>query len=153
LRTAADIEALIRGINDGTIDAIATDHAPHTIEDKLCEFELAACGISGFETAFGVLMTLVHAGKISLNTLIARMTGGPSNILISKFGRTGSLNAASTADIALLDVNREWVVDRSDLISKGSNTPFDGYTLKGMVIATIHRGEIVYKHSSSGITQ
>ena len=153
LRTAADIEALIRGINDGTIDAIATDHAPHTIEDKLCEFEMAAYGISGFETAFAVLMTLVQAGKISLNTLIARMTCGPSKILINKFGRTGSLKAASIADVVLLDVNKQWVVDKNNFLSKGKNTPYDGYTLKGLVVATIHRGEIAYRHSSSGITQ
>ena len=153
LRTTADIEALIQGINDGTIDAIATDHAPHTDEEKLCEFELAASGISGFETAFGVLMTLVHAGKINLNTLIARMTIGPSRVLINRFGRTGTLVAASPADIALLDVNKQWIVDKNNLLSKGKNTPFDGYTLKGMVVATIHRGEIVYRNSSSGIAQ
>ena len=153
LRTSADIDALIQGINDGTIDAIATDHAPHTIEDKLCEFEMAAFGISGFETAFAVLMTLVQAGKISLNTLIERMTSGPSKILINKFGRTGSLKAASIADIALLDLNREWIVDKSNFLSKGKNTPFEGYSLKGMVVATIHRGEIAYRNSSSGITQ
>jgi dihydroorotase len=148
LRTAADIEALIRGINDGAIDAVATDHAPHTVEDKLCEFELAAYGISGFETAFAVLMTLVQTGKISLNTLIACMTSRPSKILINKFGRTGSLEAASIADITLLDVNREWVVDKNNFLSKGKNTPYDGYTLKGLVVATIHRGEIAYRHSS-----
>ena len=153
LRTAADIEALIRGINDGTIDAIATDHAPHTIEDKLCEFEMAAYGISGFETAFAVLMTLVQSGKISLNTLIARMTCGPSKILINKFGRTGSLKAASIADVVLLDVNKQWVVDKNNFLSKGKNSPYDGYALKGLVVATIHRGEIAYRHSSSGITQ
>jgi dihydroorotase len=149
LRTAADIAALVRGINDGTIDAIATDHAPHTVEDKLCEFEMAAFGISGFETAFGVLMTLVREGKISLNTLIACMTSGPSRILINKFGRTGSIKVASIADIALLDLNREWTVDKGNFLSKGKNTPFDGYRLKGMVVATIHRGEIAYSHSPS----
>ena len=153
LRTAADIEALIRGINDGTIDAIATDHAPHTLEDKLCEFELAASGISGFETAFGILMTLVKAGKISLNTLIACMTNRASKILVNKFGQTGSLTAASIADIALLDINKQWVVDKNNLLSKGKNTPYDGYTLQGLVVATIHRGEIAYTNSSSGITQ
>ena len=152
LRTAADIEALVRGINDGTIDAIATDHAPHTLEDKLCEFEMAASGISGFETAFGVLMTLVQAGKISLNTLIACMTSRPSKILINKFGPTGSLKAASIADIALLDVNKQWVVDKNNFLSKGKNTPYGGYTLQGLVVATIHRGEIAFSNSSSGIT-
>ena len=149
LRTAADIAALVQGLNDGTIDAIATDHAPHAVEDKLCEFEMAAFGISGFETAFGVLMTLVRDGKISLNTLIARMTIGPSKLLINRFGRTGSLKAASIADIALLDVNKQWDVDKNNFLSKGKNTPYDGYTLKGLVVATIHRGEIAYRHSPS----
>ncbi len=81
LRTASDIEALIEGINDGTIGVVATDHAPHASEDKLCEFELASFGISGFETAFAALMTLVHAGKIKLNTLIALLTSGPAAVL------------------------------------------------------------------------
>ena len=153
LRTAADIAALIQGLKDGTIDAIATDHAPHTLEDKLCEFEMAAFGISGFETAFAVVMMLVQAGKISLDTLIARMTSGPSRILVNKFGRTGSLKVGSSADIALLDINREWVVDKRNFLSRGKNTPYDGCTLKGQVIATIHRGEIAYQHTSLGITQ
>ena len=98
-------------------------------------------------------MTLVQAGKISLNTLIARMTSGPSKILISKFGPTGSLKAASIADIALLDVTKRWVVDRSNLLSRGKNTPYDGYKLQGLVVATIHRGEIVYQNISPGITR
>jgi dihydroorotase len=98
-------------------------------------------------------MTLVHAGKISLNTLIARMTCGPSSILVNKFGRTGSLKAACIADIVLLDINREWVVDKNKFLSKGKNTPYDGYKLKGQVVATIHRGEIAYINSASGITR
>ena len=98
-------------------------------------------------------MTLVKAGKISLNTLIACMTNRASKILVNKFGQTGSLTAASIADIALLDINKQWVVDKNNLLSKGKNTPYDGYTLQGLVVATIHRGEIAYTNSSSGITQ
>jgi dihydroorotase len=152
LRTAADIQALIQGLNDGTIDAIATDHAPHTREDKLCEFETAAAGISGFETAFGVLMTLVNTGEISLNTLIAHLTAGPARILNNRRGISGTLKPSARADIVLLDINREWLVDVRDMLSCGKNTPFDGYTLKGMVVATIHGGEVAYIHQSVRIS-
>ncbi len=153
LRTAADIQALIQGLNDGTIDAIATDHAPHTREEKLCEFETAAVGISGFETAFGVLMTLVNTGEISLNTLIAHLTAGPARILNNRRGISGTIKPSARADIVLLDINREWLVDVRDMLSCGKNTPFDGYTLKGMVVATIHGGEVAYIHQSVRISR
>ena len=149
LRTSADIDALIRGIKDGTVDAIGTDHAPHTMEDKLCEFENAASGISGFETAFGVLMSLVHTGKIDLNTLIACLTVNPARILKNA---SGTLQPGARADIALLDIDREWTVDVKDFLSKGKNTPFDGYKLKGMVVATISGGRFAYCHSSLRIS-
>lgn len=147
LRTPADIDALIEGIRDGTISAIATDHAPHTLEDKLCEFEQAAFGISGFETAFGVLMSLVHGGKISLNDLIRCMTCNPASI-IRQTRAAGSLRIGSPADIVLLDLDREWVVDSCTMISLGKNTPWDGQTLKGMVVATFHCGELAYCDNS-----
>ena len=144
LRSSADIDALIQGIKDGTIDAIATDHAPHTMGDKLCEFENAASGISGFETAFGTLMALVHTGRIDLNTLIACLTTGPARVLKSA---AGTLQPGARADIALLDTGREWTVDVKDFLSKGRNTPFDGCKLKGMVVATISGGRFAYSHS------
>jgi dihydroorotase len=145
LRSPADVETLIRGIADGTIDAIATDHAPHTVEDKLCEFENAVSGISGFETAFGVLMSLVHEGKLSLNSLLACLTAGPASVLRNG---AGTLKAGSCADLALLDTGREWKVDIQDFLSKGRNTPYAGHNLKGMVVATISGGQIAWRHSS-----
>ncbi len=149
LRTPADIEALIAGINDGTITAIATDHAPHTLEDKLCEFELASFGISGFETAFGSLMTLVHSGRLTLTTLIRCLTCNPASILGQWQAKAiGSLRTGSLADIVLLDINREWTVDSRTMLSLGKNTPWDGQQLKGMVMATFHCGEIAYQDNS-----
>lgn len=147
LRTAADINALVEGINDGTVTAIATDHAPHTLEDKLCEFELASFGISGFETAFGCLMTLVHNGRLKLDTLIRCLTYNPASILGQKLC-TGSLQKGSPADIVLLDPDRDWKVDSSAMLSLGRNTPWDGQNLKGMIMATLHRGEFAYKDNS-----
>jgi dihydroorotase len=142
LRSSADIDALILGIKDGTIDAIATDHAPHTSGDKLCEFENAASGISGFETALGALMELVHTGKIDLTVLIACLTAGPARVL--KNGG-GALRPGARADIVLIDAGREWTVDAGNFLSKGRNTPLDGCKLKGMVIATISGGRIAWR--------
>ena len=142
LRTSNDVDALIQGIKDGTIDAIATDHAPHTLGDKLCEFENAAAGISGFETALGALMALVHAGRIDLNALMACLTAGPARVL--KNG-SGTLRAGVRADIVLLDAGREWTVDVKDFLSKGRNTPLDGCKLKGMVVSTISGGRIAWR--------
>jgi dihydroorotase len=153
LRTMDDIDALIVGINDGTIDAIATDHAPHADEDKLCEFQFAAFGISGFETAFGVLMTLVNSQRLNLNTLIAHLTMHPARIINFKNGVTGAIKVSGRADVTLLDINREWTVNKETMLSKGKNTPYAGQTLKGQVVATIHRGAIAYKDDSIRISK
>jgi dihydroorotase len=142
LRTEKDIEALISGLREGVIDAIATDHAPHTENDKLCEFARAPFGISGFETASGSLMSLVHNGKLELNLLIARLTGGPAGVIGSELG---TLEIGAPADIAILDPNIEWVVDTAQFASKGKNTPLDGRELTGKVMATISSGRLVYK--------
>lgn len=144
LRTEADIEALIGGLRDGVIDAIATDHAPHAAADKDCSFELAASGISGLETAFGCLMILVHRGEMSLALLLSRLTNEPARV-IGRDGRLGTLKTGSRANIAILDPEREWIVDSHRFASKGRNTPYDGYKLKGKVMATIADGRIVYK--------
>ena len=143
LRTREDIDCLIRGLKDGVIDAIATDHAPHTLEDKNCELALAAFGISGFEAAFGCLMGLVHEGKISLTTLISKLTHEPAKI-IGKDSELGTLKLAAPANITIFDPEREWVVDSRSFASKGKNTPYDGYQFKGKVMATIVNGRIVY---------
>lgn len=148
LRSSEDVAALIKGLNEGVIDAIATDHAPHTLTDKMCEFGLAAFGISGFETALGCLMSLVHDGKLSLNTLVARLTSGPAGIVGNKYGELGTLKAGCRADVTLFDPNREWVVSSQGFVSKGKNTPFEGYQFRGKVVATIVAGQVVYQDES-----
>ena len=149
LRTERDIEALIQGLNDNTIDIIATDHAPHTEGDKLCEFALAPFGISGLETALGSLMGLVHKKKLSLPTLIAKLTSEPARILGGKGGGVGTLAVGAPADITVFDPDLEWVVDTKDFASKGKNTPLEGEKLKGRVIATIYQGKIVFKDEAT----
>ena len=148
LRTERDIQALIQGLNDNTIDIIATDHAPHAEADKLCEFGLAPFGISGFETALGSLMSLVHDGQLSLVTLIAKLTYEPAKIIGNKYGRLGTLAIGASADVTLFDPALEWVVDTKAFASKGKNTPLAGERLKGRVMATISQGKLVYKEDS-----
>jgi len=143
LRTARDVEALIVALREGIIDAIATDHAPHADIDKLCEFERAAFGISGLETALGSVLALVHGGKIDLATMISKLTVAPSKII--RKNEIGTLNTGVSGDVTIFDPDAEWVVDPSAFASKGKNTPLGGYRLKGKVMATISRGEIVYK--------
>jgi dihydroorotase len=153
LRTAEDIEALIAGLKDGTLDAIATDHAPHTAADKLCEFDLAPSGISGLETALGALMSLVHGGRLDLALLIGKLTAGPAGIIGGKYPGLGTLAAGSPADVAIIDPGREWVVDPASFASKGKNTPLAGRLLKGKVVATIFGGNIVYKDESVSLEE
>jgi len=143
---------LIQGLKDGTIDAIATDHAPHTSVDKLCEFGGATFGISGFETALGCLMRLVHEGQLDINTLISKLTAEPAGILGGTHGELGTLKPGCPADITIFDPAKEWIVDSQSFISKGKNTPFDGYQFKGKVMATIANGNIVYQDKSVKIT-
>jgi dihydroorotase len=143
LRTKEDVQALIKGLKDGVINVIATDHAPHTLADKNCGLERAAFGISGFETAFGCLMTLVHQEEISLTQLISKLTCEPARV-IGRNGELGTLKAGTPADITILDPDQEWVVDSRNFASKGKNTPYDGYKFKGKVMATIADGRIVY---------
>jgi dihydroorotase len=143
LRTKEDVQALIRGLKDGVIDAIATDHAPHTLADKNCRPELAAFGISGLETALGCLMSLVHHGEISLTQLIAKLTCEPAKV-IGRNGELGTLKTGAPANITILDPDREWIVNSRNFASKGKNTPYDGYQFKGKVMATIANDRIVY---------
>jgi dihydroorotase len=145
LRTREDITALIQGLNDGTIDAIATDHAPHTLVDKMCEFGLAAFGISGLETAFACLMSMVHSGQLDLKTLISKFTAEPAKIIGARYGELGTLKPGCRADVTLFDPNKEWLVDSREFASRGKNTPFDGYHFKGKVQMTIAAGQVVYK--------
>jgi dihydroorotase len=146
LRTTQDAQALIKGLNDGTIDIIATDHAPHSEADKNCEFAQAAFGISGLETAFGSLMSLVFQGELKLSTLIRKLTSEPAHILNNT--RLGTLAAGAQADITIFNPNKEWVVDPNEFVSKGKNTPLAGRTLRGKIMATIYNGKPVYLDKS-----
>ena len=148
LRTKKDIQALIQGLNENVIDIIATDHAPHTEADKRCEFALAPFGISGFETALGSLMSLVHDGQLTLATLIAKLTCEPSKIIGDKYEKLGTLAIGALADVTIFAPEKEWVVDTRTFASKGKNTPWAGSVLKGKVMATIAQGKLVYKENS-----
>ncbi len=144
LRTQADIDALIKGLNDGTIDVISTDHAPHTRTDKECDMSRAAFGISVFETALGSLMSLVHNERITMETLVYKLTRQPALLLGERYGITGTLEDGKMADIVIIDPEKEWTVNPDEFVSKGKNTPFAGVTLKGKVIVTVSRGNLVY---------
>jgi dihydroorotase len=149
LRTEKDIEALIEGLKDNTIDIIATDHAPHTEGDKLCEFAKAPFGISGLETALGALLGLVHTKKLSLTTLIAKLTSEPAKILGNKHGKLGTLAVGAEANVTVFNPDLEWVVNTKEFASKGKNTPLEGEKLKGKVIATVYQGKIVYQDKAA----
>ena len=146
LRTRRDNQSLIKGLKDGVIDIIATDHAPHARSDKECDFTRAACGISNFETALGSLLSPVHSGQITLNMLIARLTLEPAKLL--KDDSRGTLKIGAPADITVFDPYKEWTVDPSSFVSKGKNTPLAGRVLKGRAMATIYGGKLVYKDDS-----
>jgi len=146
LRTRRDNQSLIKGLKDGTIDIIATDHAPHARSDKECDFTKAACGISNFETALGSLLSPVHSGQITLNLLIARLTFEPAKLL--KDDSLGTLKVGAPADITIFDPYKEWSVDPEAFASKGKNTPLAGRVLKGRAMATIYGGKLVYKNDA-----
>jgi dihydroorotase len=148
LRTEQDTQALIQGLKENVIDIIATDHAPHTEADKLCEFALAPFGISGFETALGSLMSLVHNGQLTLTTLITKLTYEPAKIIGDKYGKMGTLAIGAPADVTLFDPDMDWIVNTRDFASKGKNTPLAGSVLKGKVMATISEGKLAYKDGS-----
>ena len=148
LRTEKDIKALIGGLKEGVIDVIATDHAPHTDNEKLCEFALAPFGISGFETALGSLMSLVHNGQIDIELLISKLTVEPAKIIGDRFGRLGTLAVGAPADVTIFDPGMEWTVDTNKFVSRGKNNPLNGERLKGRVMATIYKGKFTYKDDS-----
>lgn len=141
LRTEDDVKAICEGLADGTIDVIATDHAPHHIDEKNCEFQHAANGIVGFETAFSLGYTyLVKPGILSLEELIRKFTVNPAHIL--GLGK-GTLSEDATADVMIFDVNEPYEVKVDQFKSKAKNSPYDGYRLYGKVCYTIVGGEIV----------
>lgn len=142
LRTVQDSQALKEALSDGTIDAIATDHAPHAIQDKQLEFDAAPFGIVGLETALPLTLTLVEEGVLSLESAVARLTVGPARTFnLPK----GTLQPGADADVVLVDPKHCWVVDPSRFHSKSRNTPFAGWDMKGRVITTIVNGTIVYQ--------
>lgn len=142
LRTSKDVEAIISGLCDGTLDAIATDHAPHTVEEK-SDFEKSPNGSIGMETSLAVALTyLVKTGKLSFEDLIMKMSLNPAKILGIN---AGTLALGAPADIALVDINEEWTVDVDKLHGKSKNTPFKGKTLCGKVKKTILGGKIVFE--------
>ncbi len=145
LRSKEDREALIEGIKDGTIDMIATDHAPHSIEEKSKGLKDSAMGIVGLETAFAALNThLVKRGVITLEHLIRLMSINPRKVFRIK----GGINPGDRADIVLLDLNKEWTVDSSKFYSMGKITMFDGRDMIGDIAMTIHRGNVVYDNKT-----
>ncbi|MCH5321550.1 MAG: dihydroorotase [Eubacterium sp.] len=143
LRSQADKQALIEGVIDGTIDVIATDHAPHTAEEKSKGLEKSAMGVVGLETAFAVLNTkLVKTGVITLEKLVEMMSVRPREI----FGIDGGvIKEGAVADLALVDINKEWTVDPEKFVTMGRATPFKDWKLQGENLLTIYRGEIVYE--------
>ena len=146
LRTPEDAAACLEGLLDGTIDCIATDHAPHAVEDKLCEFDQAAFGISGLETALGLCLTLVHEGRLSLPQLIEKLTIGPVRALglDRHVEGLGTLSVGAPGDVALIDPEAEWTVAPERFASKGRNTSLAGRRLRGRVVATVYEGKVVY---------
>jgi dihydroorotase len=141
LRARADVEAVRAGLADGTIEAIATDHAPHHRDEKDVEFENAADGIVGLETSLGLGLKLVAEGVVDLPTLVARMTFGPARLLGIP---AGTLAPGALADVALVDPTRRWTVDPSTFRSKGRNTPYGGWELTGKVVQVLVGGRTVY---------
>lgn len=141
LRTAEDVKAIIEGIKDGTIDAIATDHAPHHADEKEIEFADAMNGIIGLETSLGLgVKYLVKSGDITMSELIRKMSLNPAHILgLSK----GSLSVGSSADVIIFDADKEYTVDVSKFASKSKNSPYDGYTLCAKPEYTIVGGKII----------
>lgn len=140
LRSSEDVAELIKAINDGTIDCIATDHAPHHFESKDCEYDLAAFGISGLETAIPVVMSLVNNGELSIEQMVSLFTYKAAQIVgIDK----GNLSIGSSADITIIDPDLEKEVEVKNFYSKGKNTPFKGQIFKGWPVLTLVNGKVI----------
>lgn len=143
LRTAKDVNAVVAGLCDGTIDMIATDHSPHAAEEKDREYIYAPSGFPGLETAIGVLITdLVHTGKLPLETLIERMTYAPARVFQLN---AGTLREGGPADVTVIDPNLVWTVDEKKFYTRGSHSPFVGRELTGKAVLTVVDGQIVMK--------
>ena len=144
LRSAADREAVLRALADGTIDAIATDHAPHALHEKMIEFEEAAFGITGLETALSLAITHLHRErKISLAKIVELFTSGPARVL--DLNGRGTLACGGPADVTIFDPRKKWTYQACKGQSKSYNTPFDGWQFTGKIVATIVGGQIVHR--------
>lgn len=145
LRTARDIEALVSGLKDGTIDCVVTDHAPHSQEEKDSGFDQAPFGMIGFETALPLVLSLCRKGGLSLRRAVGVLTSGPAKV----FGLDrGVLREGGRGDVAVVDPDREWVLTRETIRSRSRNSPFIGRTLRGKVMATIAGGTVVFREEA-----
>lgn len=142
VREDKDRKAIIKGLKDGTLDCIVTDHAPHSLKDKQVEYNLAAFGISGIETSFPLSYTyLVRSGQLTLSRLMDLMSYNPATVL--NLGG-GELKEGAPADITVVDLNEKYVIDSKKFISKGKNTPFNGFEVYGKIICTLVDGIVKY---------
>ncbi|NBP11843.1 MAG: dihydroorotase [Actinobacteria bacterium] len=147
LRTKDDVQALREGLADGTIDVIATDHAPHPHESKDCEWSAAAFGMVGLETSFSIAyLAMVETKLLTLSQLVDRISKIPAQI--GRYEGHGSIAIGSIANFTLVDLESKWKVQRQNLASKSKNTPFDGMALPGVVKKTFHNGALVYERNS-----
>ena len=146
LRSKKDLNAIIEGLADGTIDVIATDHAPQDITEKEVEFDKAANGIIGLETALPLSLRLVSDNMLSMAELVKKLSANPARLL--GLDCKGTLKVGADADISIVDLEKEWVVDARLLKSKSKNTPFDGWKMKGKVVKTIVAGKVVYEEET-----
>ncbi len=149
LRSRVDRDAMLEGLRDGSIDAIATDHAPHHADEKALEFDRAPFGIVGLETAVSLCFDrLVHPGVITLSRMIELLSTNPARLLKVT---GGTLAEGAPADVTILAPDFAVTVRANDLVSKSKNTPFDGWSLKGGVAATLVGGRVVYVNKDTGI--
>jgi dihydroorotase len=151
LRSREHVEAVLEAIADGTIDAIATDHAPHHADEKALEFDHAPFGITGLETAVGLaLERLVHRGRIDLGRLVELFSTNPARIF--RLEGRGTLRPGSFGDVTILDPELKWTFDASRSKSKSRNTPFGGWTFQGAAVATVVAGRVVYRKERSALS-
>ncbi|MEE9193642.1 MAG: dihydroorotase [Thermodesulfobacteriota bacterium] len=143
LRTSKDVKAIIKGLKDGTLDVIATDHAPHSEDEKNVEFDIAPFGIVGLETALPLSLKLVEDKILTISQVIEKLTINPANIVNSD---KGTLKKNKVADITIFDPKEEYIIDKNNFYSKGKNTPFQDWKVRGKVKYTIVSGKIVYKN-------
>jgi dihydroorotase len=146
LRSRDDVDAVVEGLRTGTIDFVATDHAPHAETEKVCTYAEAANGISNIETAFASVMSLVHTGRLTLAQLVERLSTQPAAFLSNNVpANLGTLRPGAPADVVVLDPEAAWTVDPARFASKGRNTPLAGVSLKGRVVATVFGGALVWE--------